>query len=310
MAPPISIIITTRNRVEELRRSAAVLCQLSPRPLEIIITADGCTDGTVEFVKSEWSQARLIVHEQSRGSIASRDRMIRAACGELVLSLDDDSYPEQLDCLARIAPFFEQRPQMAVLHFPQRSDEYPATLGDFDFGPARLTRSFSNAGAVLRRSTYLALCGFEPFFFHAYEEPDYALQCVAAGQEIFYSPSITIRHHYSGTARNEMRTHQHHARNEFWSTLMRVPFPHVAPVAGYRLLSQFRYACSRGANWIVREPVWWIQALAGIPRSLRARKPVSWSEYRSWLALPEISYVNIPSKGEPVPEPAAVRSIL
>ena len=122
------------------------------------------------------------------GSVASRDRMMREARGDLVLALDDDSYPEQLDCIARIVPLFEQRPKLAVLHFPQRTDEYPETLAQTDFGSEHLTRSFANSGAVLRRSTYLQLPGFEPRFFHMYEEPDYALQCVAAGYDVLFSP--------------------------------------------------------------------------------------------------------------------------
>jgi GT2 family glycosyltransferase len=309
MTPSVSIIITTKNRVDELRRTCSVLRQLSPPPLEIIITADGCSDATVDFVRTAMPAARLIVHDQSRGSIASRDDMIREARGDFVLCLDDDSHPQEPDCLARIVPLFDERPQMAVLHFPQCSDEYPATLTGFDFGEARLTRSFSCAGAVLRRSTYLHLGGFAPFFFHAYEEPDYALQCVAAGHEIFFSPAVTIRHHYSGTARNELRTHQRHARNEFWSTLMRVPFPHLLPVAAWRILSQFRYACSRGVAWVVREPVWWARAIAGIPRCLRMRQPVRWSDYRRWLRLPDVTYTKSEPRVETRHEAAPARSI-
>ena len=150
---------------------------------------------------------------------------MREAQGDLVLALDDDSYPEQLDCIARIVPLFEQRSKLAVLHFPQRTDEYPETLAQTNFGSEHLTRSFANSGAVLRRSTYLQLPGFEPRFFHMYEEPDYALQCVAAGYDVLFSPVITIRHHYSGQARDEIRIHHRHARNELWSTLMRCPFP-------------------------------------------------------------------------------------
>jgi GT2 family glycosyltransferase len=212
--------------------------------------------------------------------------MMREARGDWVLALDDDSYPEQTDCLARLVPLFQRHARLAVLHFPQRTDEYPGTLTKTDFGHERLTRSFANSGAVLRRSVYLELSGFEPRFFHMYEEPDYALQCVAAGYEVCYSPIITIRHHYSGQRRSEIRNHHRHSRNESWSTIIRCPFPQMPAVVAYRVFSQFRYACKRGMSWVVREPVWWFQALGGVPYCLRKRNPVPWAKYREWLSLP------------------------
>jgi GT2 family glycosyltransferase len=254
--------------------------------LEVLITADGCTDETVEVVSREIPGARLFVNKVSKGSVASRDRMMREARGDLILALDDDSYPEQLDCIALFVPIFEERPQLAVLHFPQRTDEYPETLGQTNFGPEHLTRSFANSGAVLRRSTYLQLPGFESRFLHMYEEPDYALQCVAAGHEVLFSPVITIRHHYSGETRDEIRVHHRHARNELWSSVIRCPFPFAVAIAGWRVLSQFRYACKRGWPWVIREPNWWWQALGGIRYCLRKRRPVSWASYKSWLQLP------------------------
>ena len=282
----VSVMITTKGRIEELRRTCCALQQLNPPPLELLITTDGCTEETVAAVKAELPEARLFVNQIRLGSVASRDRMMRVARGDLVLALDDDSYPEQVDCIRRFAPLFEQRPKLAVLHFPQRTDEYPETLAQTDFGSEHLTRSFGIGGAVLRRSTYLQLPGFESHFFHAYEEPDYALQCVAAGYDVLFFPVITIRHHYSGYARNEICTHHRHARNEFWSTLMRCPFPFAIGIAAWRVFSQFRYAWKRGWSWVIREPLWWRQALAGLPYSLRKRRPVSWQSYKRWLALP------------------------
>jgi len=281
----ISVMITTRNRAADLQRSARVLRGLNPAPLEIIITADGCTDATVQMVKAEMGNAKLIVNEVGQGSVASRDRMMREARGDLVLALDDDSYPEQADCLARIAPLFEQNPKLAIAHFPQRTDEYPATLTQTEFGPERLTRSFANSGAVLRRAAYLELPGFEPKFFHMYEEPDYALQCVAAGYEVLFTTLITIRHHYSGAARSELRNHHRHSRNEFWGVLLRCPFPQCLGLAAYRIFSQFHYACKRGGSWVIREPVWWWLAAGGIPYCLRKRQAIPWRRYKRWLQL-------------------------
>ncbi len=281
----VSVMITTSNRLEELQRTLQMLGKLDPAPDEVLVTADGCTDGTAEFL-SAMPNVKFVVNQPARGSVASRDRMIREARGELVLALDDDSYPEQLDCIARFVPLFEQRSNLAVLHFPQRTDEYPDTVAQMDFGHEKLTRSFANSGAVLHRSTYLELAGFEPRFYHMYEEPDYGLQCLAAGYDVIFSPIVTIRHHYSGQARDEIRIHHRHARNEFWSSLMRCPFPFALGVLGWRAASQFRYACRRGWSWVVREPRWWAQAVAGIPYFIRKRKPVSWEAYKRWLSLP------------------------
>lgn len=281
----ISVMITTKNRAPDLRRSCRVLRELNPAPFEILITADGCTDDTTDVIQTELPEARLIVNQVGKGSVASRDRMMREACGDLVLALDDDSYPEQKDCLARIDEFFTHRPSLAILHFPQRTDEYPETLRQTNFGPEQPTRSFANSGAVLRRATYLQLPGFEPRFFHMYEEPDYALQCVGAGQEVLFTPAITIRHHYSGATRSEMRNHHRHSRNEFWGVLLRCPFPQCLGLAAYRVFSQFRYAWKRGASWVLREPVWWFQVVPGIGYCLKKRRPIPWPRYQTWLKL-------------------------
>jgi GT2 family glycosyltransferase len=282
----ISVMITTLNRLSDLQQTLKVLERLDPPPAEILITADGCTDNTVVYVQKNFPTARLIINETGRGSVASRDAMLRQAVGDLVLSLDDDSYPEQPDCLQRIVGLFAERPKLAVANFPQRTDEYPETLAKTDFGAPCVTRTFANSAACFRKSIYLQLPGFEASFFHMYEEPDYALQCFANGYEVYFAPIITIRHHYSKLSRNGIRVHQRHARNEMWSTLMRCPFPYAAALICYRIFSQFRFASKQGLEWVIKEPVWWWQALKGVPYSLSKAKPYSWASYKQWLSLP------------------------
>ena len=100
----VSVMITTKGRLVDLRVTLRALQQLNPVAIETLITLDGCTEDMVAAVKAELPEARLFVNQISLGSVASRDRMIRTARGDLVLALDDDSYPEQLDCIARIVP--------------------------------------------------------------------------------------------------------------------------------------------------------------------------------------------------------------
>ena len=278
-------MITTRNRAADLRRTCRVLRELNPAPVEILITADGCTDDTIDVVKAEASEARLLVNEVGMGSVASRDRMMRVATAELVLSLDDDSYPIETSFLASAAQLFAADPMLAVLWFPQRTDEFPASLQMADFGTDRTTGTYSSSGAVLRRSTYLALPGYVDVFEHAYEETDYALQCIAAGWHVRQHTGLTIRHHYSSRNRNECRIHQFHARNEQWSIWLRCPWPLWPLMSIRRAVGQFVYAIKRGPSWVVREPIWWWSALRGISPIWRQRRPVAWRAYRRWLQL-------------------------
>jgi cellulose synthase/poly-beta-1,6-N-acetylglucosamine synthase-like glycosyltransferase len=94
---------------------------LDPAPSEILITADGCSDGTVRFLRDSCPEFHLIVHDISRGSVASGAAMMEKAPDDLVLALDDDSYPEQSDCLSTLSDLFSQNARVAVATLPQRT---------------------------------------------------------------------------------------------------------------------------------------------------------------------------------------------
>jgi len=281
----VAICITTRNRRAELERTLAQIAALVPQPDEMILVADGCTDGTADFVRERHPHARLIVHERGCGSIPSRNEMAAATACDIFLSLDDDSYPLETDAIARIRALFERNARLAVAAFPQRSDEYPESLTMRDFGGAKFTGSFANCSAAIRASAFRELGGYPGFFFHGYEEPDFALRCVNAGWQVRCEPCVTVRHHFSAIERNEIRTHQRHARNEIWSVLMRCPMPQLIAVAPFRAWRQLRYAIRRGWSWIWREPRWWFQCASGIPRCLSARNALAWPRYRAWMEL-------------------------
>jgi GT2 family glycosyltransferase len=285
--PSFSIMITTRDRSTQLRDTLLKISNLEPRPAEVLITADGCTDDTVDLVRDMMPEALLIENRNGQGSVASRAAMMQRTKCDFVFALDDDSYPDQMDCLAKLREFFVENERVAIATFPQRTNEYPSSLEQKEFGPTRPIRSFPNSGACLRVSTYRQLAGFESIFFHMYEEPDYALQCVANGWDVLYYPEITIRHHWTPNQRSEIRNHHRHARNEFWSTLMRCPFPQAFGLIVYRVLSQAAFAAGRGPKWLIQEPVWWWQALMGIPAAWTRRRPVTWPGYKKWLSLPD-----------------------
>ena len=280
-------MITTRNRREELRRTLGKLLELQPAADEILICADGCTDKTSEMVRQDFPSCILLENDSARGSVFSRDRLLRTASGDIVLSLDDDSYPLDRDFFARLQLAFGQHANTAVITFPElRDGGASADPTKSPSSPAHLVSAYPNCAAAMRRETYLRLGGYPIFFEHAYEEPDYALQCYAAGYTVCFDPRLIIRHRYLGSQNgNTLHRYPLNARNELWSVLMRCPFPYLIPVALFRIWRQFRYACSKGPAWAIREPIWWWSAFLGIPTCLRHRSPIEWRIYYAWMKL-------------------------
>ena len=285
MSLTVAVCITTHNRRAELVRTLNEIGQLEPSPDQVLVVADGCTDRTVEWLQKIHPRVSLIVHQQARGSIPSRNELAAACACDVFVSLDDDSYPIERDAVARVCELFAANERLAVATFPQRTDEHPETLTTANFGESHFVGSYVNSAAAIRASVFRELGGYPDFFFHAYEEPDFALRCVAAGWEVRYETVVTIRHHFTATERNEMRTHQRHARNELWSVLLRCHAPQSLVVAGFRAVRQFAYAWHRGPGWVVREPQWWLAFLGGIPRCLAARAPLPWARYLAWMKL-------------------------
>ena len=287
MSEPLrcAVMIATRNRREDLARTCAVLRTLLPAPDEVLVCADGCTDGTEEFVRRTYPDFQLIVNTTGLGSTRSRDHLMRTARSEIVLSLDDDSHPIECDAIARIRGLFADQPRLAVASFPQRTDERPESLTAADFGPAHFAGTYVNCACAFRRAVFCELGGHFAPFWNAYDEPDFALRCAAAGWQVRFDPAVTIRHHFSGVNRDHLRMHRLHARNEIWSVLMRCPMPQMFAVTAFRIARQFGYAVKRGWRWMLNEPRWWLACIAGAPAALARRQPVPWARYRAWMEL-------------------------
>jgi hypothetical protein len=79
--------------------------------------------------------------------------------------------------------------------------------------------------------------------------------------------------------------HHLNARNEFWSVVMRCPFPFVFLIATYRICRQLVYGALQGWAWFVDEPKWIIDAFCNIHLPLAERSSISWSIYLKWMRL-------------------------
>jgi glycosyltransferase involved in cell wall biosynthesis len=209
----ISVIIPTRNRANAVLSTLRALSRqtANPQDYEIIVVADGCTDGTAQLIGSLVMPCRLRVIEQPpSGRAAARNRGAGASSAALLLFLDDDmeAHPDLLiSHLAGHAPGSET---VIIGYFPlaetgARTDifhERIRTWWDAHFAAQSepdhqfTFRDFCTGNISLPRSLFNAAGGFDVAFDGgAGEDHDLGLRLLARGVRFRFDRAAVSLHH-------------------------------------------------------------------------------------------------------------------
>ncbi|HKI00686.1 MAG TPA: glycosyltransferase [Thermoanaerobaculia bacterium] len=90
----VSVVIPTHDRRRSLERTLTALGVQTAKPHEVVVVADGCTDGTADWLRSAvWPFPLQVVEQPAAGAAAARNAGAERARGELLLFLDDDVEP-------------------------------------------------------------------------------------------------------------------------------------------------------------------------------------------------------------------------
>ena len=90
--PLVTINILSYNRKDELRITLQKVFEQDYKNIEVVVVDNASTDGAPEMVEQDFPQVKLIRLKKNIG-IAGWNEGFKAAKGEYVLVLDDDSYP-------------------------------------------------------------------------------------------------------------------------------------------------------------------------------------------------------------------------
>jgi glycosyltransferase involved in cell wall biosynthesis len=199
--PVVSVVTATHNRkarvamlLEGLRRQT-----LSADRFEVIITDDGSSDGTAEFLAEQARrgdlQLRVHVHETPRGAAAARNTAWRTAKSPLIAFTDDDCVPTPgwlealLEAHAPDADVIVQGPT-----HPLQSERHD--LGPFSrtveiYGP---TQHYETCNILYPRALLERLDGLDESYDKAGEDSDLGWRAADAGAELRWAPSALVEH--------------------------------------------------------------------------------------------------------------------
>ena len=215
MSPQASIVITTRNRRDELASAvASALAQKVDGGIEVIVIDDGSMDGTSPMIEAKFPEVKLHRFENSAGLIVRRNYGARVATAPIIFSIDDDACFSTETIVADIVAQFDLSAVGAVaipfIDVCQDSgvvrQKPPEVSGDY-VGP-----SFIGTAHALRRDLFLRLGGYREALFHQGEEGDYCLRMLAAGHVVRLGRSDPI-HHFESPRRDFRRVDLYGRRN-------------------------------------------------------------------------------------------------
>ncbi len=229
----VSVVVVTYNALPLLERSLE-----SVRGHETIVVDHGSSDGTVDFVRERFPDARVI-EQENLGFGAGNNTGMRAAAGDYLLLLNADAWVLG-DGIERLVEFAEANPDAAVvgpkLLNPdgtlQRSVRgYPSTWriateylflrklaprsrlfnafygAGFDHESVREAEFLGGACLLVRRAAFERVGGFDEDFFMMSEEVDWCYRFRQAGWKVLFYPGADVVHVLTSSANPAMFRH-------------------------------------------------------------------------------------------------------
>ena len=214
----VTIVIPSWNGRELLEICLGALDRQTFTDFETVVVDGGSTDGSCEWLRSHRPEVRLIQLERNRGFAAAVNRGIKAARGEVIVLLNNDTEAEP-EWLAALVGAMKRHPEAGIFasrvlqyHDRDRIDSAGDKLGlladqighgDMDDGrysQPRYVISACAAAAGYRREVFDRVGLFDERFVSYLEDVDMGLRAAYAGFRALYVPDAVIYHMGSATA--------------------------------------------------------------------------------------------------------------
>jgi GT2 family glycosyltransferase len=262
----------TRNRADEVLATLDRLRQLPERP-PLIVVDNGSTDGTAARIARRFPDVDVVRLTSNAGAVA-RNIAVQRATTPYVAFNDDDSWWAP-GSLSRAADLFDAHPRLGLLVarilVGPREREDPickemarSPLPEEPDLPGPPVLGFLACAAIVRRSAYLEVGGFQPRLLIGGEEDLLAADLASAGWGLAYAHDV-VAHHHPSTTRDARAVRRLRVRNALWFAWLRRPAS-TATRHTLRVLG----AAPRGAD--ARAGL--LKALRGLPWALRERRVI------------------------------------
>lgn len=233
--PLVSIIIVNWNGAHHLPVCLNALRRQTYRAFEIILVDNASRDNSLALIATDYPEVQVVALRENRGFTGGNNAGLRAARGEIVALLNNDTEADE-HWLAEVVAAFERHPEAGSVAskmklFDQRDtfhtagdfyrvDGLPGNRGVWEIDRGQYDREeyvFSACGgsAAYRRSMLDQIGLLDEDFFFSCEDIDLAWRAQLAGWKCVYAPRAVVYHKLKATGGGTTASY-YDGRNFIW----------------------------------------------------------------------------------------------
>jgi glycosyltransferase involved in cell wall biosynthesis len=250
MRKKISILITTKNRIADLKVTLTNLAELiNDAAVEFMVYDDGSTDGTATFIKEHYPNITFFRNEVSKGYMYNRNYLLNHCSGDYAVSLDDDAHFLSENVVENISDYFESNPKCGVIAcriFWGKT----APTSMFTKEIAQRVKGFVGCGHVWNLKAWLDIPHYPEWFVFYGEEEFASYQLFKKDWQVHYVPEILVQHRVEVKARKKDSDYAQRQRRSFRSGwylyLLFYPWATIPKKLAYTLWMQIKTKVLKG----------------------------------------------------------------
>ncbi len=236
----VSVVIPTHNRRASVVRAVAALSGQSypADALEVVVVADGCTDGTASIAAERSPIAVRMIEQPAQGPATARNRGAASASGDILIFLDDDIEVSPAFVDAHVRRHTE--PDVVVVGYlppmlQERRDFFAVVLrrwwegmfeGMRDPGHRFAYSDLLSGNVSLPRALFARVGGFNETLL-CHEDYELGFRLIEAGAQLRFAEDAAGWHHEHTDLPRALQRKRHEGRADI--TLARL-HPALIPV--------------------------------------------------------------------------------
>ncbi len=239
----IDILVPTYNRGEELKKFFFEIKKQTFKNYKIIIIDDCSSIPINQFIPND---DRIIYRrlDKNKGQAFARNIGLELCTSDIVVSLDDDAWFEDVDGLAKIFEYFDKSLKLGCLMFNLKEPGTQYISQSYNLPDGSITTDHKTCGCAYSKKALNDIGQFCGFFHSGAEETDITLKLIKRKYEIRFAEKIKIFHNYKANTRNEkwyLKVRFNTLKNDLLIVLLRFPIIYIIPYFFGKYFSHLRY---------------------------------------------------------------------